>query len=80
LIAQLIDYADWFANWIKFISTIIHIQLFEVGTHERHILIMDDKQERFRQILDRFNKLGWMPREDLVWLLETLAELLENGQ
>jgi len=41
---------------------------------------MDDKQERFRQILDRFNKLGWMPREDLMWLLETLAELLENGQ
>ena len=74
------DYADWFASWIKFISAIIHIQLFEVGTHERYNSIMDDKQERFRQILDRFNKLGWMPREDLVWLLETLAELLENGQ
>jgi len=39
---------------------------------------MDDKQKRFRQILDKFKKLGWMPREDLDWVLETLAELLNE--
>jgi hypothetical protein len=41
---------------------------------------MNDKQEQYRQILDRYKKLGWMPREDLEWILATLAELLENRQ
>jgi hypothetical protein len=40
---------------------------------------MSDKQEQFRLILERYDKLGWMPREDLDWILKTLAELLENG-
>jgi hypothetical protein len=35
--------------------------------------------EKFRQIMSRFKKLGWLPREDLDWILATLAELLENG-
>ena len=74
------SYANRQSNCNNIISIRIDVQSFEVGTSKRHILIMDDKQERFRQILDRFNKLGWIPREDLVWVLETLAELLENGQ
>lgn len=41
---------------------------------------MDDKQEKYSLILDRYKKLGWMPREDLDWILATLAELLENRQ
>ena len=41
---------------------------------------MNDKQEQYRQILARYEKLGWMPREDLEWILATLSELLENGQ
>lgn len=41
---------------------------------------MDDKQEQFRLILARYKKLGWMPREDLDWILAALAELLENRQ
>ncbi|MFO0053486.1 MAG: hypothetical protein ACK53Q_11155 [Dolichospermum sp.] len=41
---------------------------------------MSDKQEQFRQIIERFKKLGWMPREDLIWVLETLAELLKNQE
>lgn len=74
------SYANRRSNCSNIISITIDVQSFEVGTSKRHILIMSDKQEQFRQILDRFNKLGWMPREDLVWVLETLAELLENGQ
>ena len=45
-----------------------------------HILIMDEKKEQFRLILKRYAKLGWMPREDLDWILKTLTELLENKQ
>ena len=37
-----------------------------------------NNQEIFRQIMDRYKLLGWLPREDLDWILATLAELLEN--
>jgi hypothetical protein len=38
-----------------------------------------NNQEKFRQIMGRYEFLGWLPREDLDWILATLAELLENG-
>jgi hypothetical protein len=37
-----------------------------------------NNQEKFRQIMGRYKLLGWLPREDLDWILATLTELLEN--
>lgn len=36
-----------------------------------------NNQEKFRQIMERYKLLGWLPKEDLGWILVTLAELLE---
>ncbi|MEH1808420.1 hypothetical protein [Nostoc sp.] len=33
-------------------------------------------QQRLQQIQEKFEKLGWLPREDILWLLEVLKELL----
>ncbi len=32
--------------------------------------------ERLQEIKDRYTKLGWLHREDVLWLLEVLGELL----
>ena len=37
-----------------------------------------NNQEKFRQIMDKYEFLGWMPKEDLDWILAILAKLLEN--
>ncbi|WP_375495317.1 hypothetical protein [uncultured Nostoc sp.] len=40
---------------------------------------MDDNQKRLyrlQEIKDRFAKVGWLKREDILWLLEVLGELL----
>jgi hypothetical protein len=40
---------------------------------------MDEQREKFQQILDRYSKLGWMPKEDLDWLIEALATMLSQA-
>ena len=36
--------------------------------------------ERLQQIQEKFAKLGWMPREDIGWLMETLAQIYKNQE
>ena len=35
--------------------------------------------ERLQDIKDRFAKLGWLHREDILWLLEVLGESKERA-
>ncbi|WP_256874861.1 hypothetical protein [Nostoc sp. C052] len=37
---------------------------------------MSDDQQHLQEIKYRFAKLGWLKREDILWLLEVLSELL----
>jgi hypothetical protein len=34
--------------------------------------------ERLQEIKDRFTKLGWLHREDILWLLEALGEVIKG--
>lgn len=34
--------------------------------------------KRLQEIKDKYFKLGWMPREDILWLLETLGYLCKK--
>jgi hypothetical protein len=40
-----------------------------VSDNQKHL-------HRLQEIKDKFTKLGWLPREDILWLLEVLGELL----
>ena len=41
---------------------------------------MSDDQQRLLEIKNRFTKLGWLKREDILWLLEVLEKLLSDGK
>jgi hypothetical protein len=34
--------------------------------------------ERLQEIKDRFAKLGWLNREDILWLLQVLGETIQD--
>lgn len=34
--------------------------------------------QRFQEIQSKYAKLGWMPREDILWLMEVLGSLCKK--
>ncbi|MFL9458025.1 hypothetical protein AB0756_39905 [Tolypothrix campylonemoides VB511288_2] len=40
----------------------------------------NETYRHFQEIHDRYTKLGWLPRKDLLWLFEVLQHMLEQKE
>lgn len=38
-----------------------------------------ETKAEFERLRIKYEKLGWMAREDILWLLKVLGEMLENS-